>query len=210
MIAPIETVYKGYRFRSRLEARWAVFYDALGIEWLYEHEGYNLNGIPYLPDFYIPHLDCFIEIKGQAPTKEEEGKCALLSFLSEKKVFLFYGEIAIPHDGDNWYKTDSARLYWNAPSKREDYFSEESYLLGLESDKAILEGKGHCSDIHYLWCECPSCGVFGIEFDGRADRIACKCQKLGDKGYNYDSWQLYGAYLLARQARFEHGIAGGR
>lgn len=27
----IETRYKGYRFRSRLEARWAVFFDALGL-----------------------------------------------------------------------------------------------------------------------------------------------------------------------------------
>ena len=31
-IAAIETEYCGYRFRSRLEARWAVFLDALGIE----------------------------------------------------------------------------------------------------------------------------------------------------------------------------------
>lgn len=37
-IKPIETVYKGYRFRSRLEARWAVFFDAQGIEWEYEPE----------------------------------------------------------------------------------------------------------------------------------------------------------------------------
>ena len=35
-IKPIETIYKGYRFRSRLEARWAVFFDALGIEYEYE------------------------------------------------------------------------------------------------------------------------------------------------------------------------------
>lgn len=31
-IKPIETHYNGYRFRSRLEARWAVFFDALGIK----------------------------------------------------------------------------------------------------------------------------------------------------------------------------------
>ena len=29
-IQVIETAYKGYRFRSRLEARWAVFFDAIG------------------------------------------------------------------------------------------------------------------------------------------------------------------------------------
>ena len=30
---PIETVYKGFKFRSRLEARWAVFFDACGVRW---------------------------------------------------------------------------------------------------------------------------------------------------------------------------------
>ena len=28
LIRPIETEYRGYRFRSRFEARWAVFFDA--------------------------------------------------------------------------------------------------------------------------------------------------------------------------------------
>ena len=42
----IETEYKGYRFRSRLEARWAVFFDACGVSWEYEPEGYDLgNGL---------------------------------------------------------------------------------------------------------------------------------------------------------------------
>ena len=54
MIKAIETRYKGYRFRSRLEARWAVFFDALGLEWEYEPEGYELSdGSWYLPDFRI-------------------------------------------------------------------------------------------------------------------------------------------------------------
>lgn len=54
-IQPIETTYKGYRFRSRLEARWAVFFDTLGIIWEYEKEGYNLGAYGcYLPDFWLP------------------------------------------------------------------------------------------------------------------------------------------------------------
>lgn len=52
-IKPIETEYKGYRFRSRLEARWAVFFDELGIEWGYEQEGFDIDGVRYLPDFTI-------------------------------------------------------------------------------------------------------------------------------------------------------------
>jgi len=53
-IRPIDTTYKGYRFRSRLEARWAVALDTLGVEWEYEKEGYDL-GVDgwYLPDFWI-------------------------------------------------------------------------------------------------------------------------------------------------------------
>ena len=63
-IKPIETVYNGYRFRSRLEARWAVFFDAAGVEYEYEPEGYVLNdGTNYLPDFYLPGLQLFVEIK---------------------------------------------------------------------------------------------------------------------------------------------------
>lgn len=67
-IKPIETIYKGYRFRSRLEARWAVFFDALGIEWKYENEGYDLGELGwYLPDFEIETESFgkwFVEIKG--------------------------------------------------------------------------------------------------------------------------------------------------
>jgi len=54
----IETVYNGYRFRSRLEARWAVFFDEMGINYRYECEGYEWKNDDdvlrrYLPDFEI-------------------------------------------------------------------------------------------------------------------------------------------------------------
>lgn len=69
-IKPIETHYKEYRFRSRLEARWAVFFDAMGIDWKYEDEGFQLGPFGnYLPDFYIPQFDCFIEVKPTPITK---------------------------------------------------------------------------------------------------------------------------------------------
>ena len=42
MTKAIETVYNGYRFRSRLEARWAVFFDALGVKYEYEAEGFEM------------------------------------------------------------------------------------------------------------------------------------------------------------------------
>lgn len=50
----IQTSYKGYLFRSRLEARWAVFFDELKLDWQYEVEGFQLDdGTMYLPDFKI-------------------------------------------------------------------------------------------------------------------------------------------------------------
>lgn len=55
-IQPIETLYEGVRFRSRLEARWAVFFDRLGIKWHYEHEGYETPFGRYLPDFWLPNV----------------------------------------------------------------------------------------------------------------------------------------------------------
>lgn len=81
-IQAIQTRYAGHHFRSRLEARWAVFFDALGLDWVYEGEGYVVgigidaataaeNGVEafedkryYLPDFYLPGLDLFAEVKG--------------------------------------------------------------------------------------------------------------------------------------------------
>jgi hypothetical protein len=62
-LQPIETLYKGFRFRSRLEARWAVFFDRCGQPFEYEHEGYHLPSGSYLPDFYFPQFAAFLEVK---------------------------------------------------------------------------------------------------------------------------------------------------
>lgn len=62
----IQTRYKGFLFRSRLEARWAVFFDALQVKWHYEHEGFEFDdGTRYLPDFWLPELNLWVEVKGK-------------------------------------------------------------------------------------------------------------------------------------------------
>ena len=49
-----KTKYRGLVFRSKLEAKWAVFFDALSIPWKYEPEWFRLpDGRRYLPDFHI-------------------------------------------------------------------------------------------------------------------------------------------------------------
>ncbi|MEU7032696.1 hypothetical protein ABZ958_03295 [Streptomyces sp. NPDC046237] len=65
-IQPIQTWYADHHFRSRLEARWAVFFDSLGIQWEYEPQGYRVGPErrPYLPDFWLPKAKLWVEVKG--------------------------------------------------------------------------------------------------------------------------------------------------
>lgn len=91
----IDTRYAGHLFRSRLEARWAVVLDHLQIRWQYEAEGYEfsggtrLDGICYLPDFWLPDLNTFLEIKGTTPTSLEHSKLHQLG--REKNAFTAFG-----------------------------------------------------------------------------------------------------------------------
>ncbi len=181
----IETVYNGYRFRSRLEARWAVFFDTLGVRYQYEPEGFVLgNGTMYLPDFWLPDLDAWMEIKGKEPTEQEQAKMGMLSEESGKVVYVFFGEIGIPV---------------TVGGARADY---EVYSWAYYPDGW---------DDFYCWTECPNCGAIGIEYQARSDRLKCKqngCQRSrpdGDRGHNGDSERIVEAFTAARQARFEHG-----
>jgi hypothetical protein len=93
-IKAIETIYNGYRFRSRLEARWAVFFDRLDLPYEYEPQGYDLGGLRYLPDFRL-RLDpeCWIEVKARPPSAEEREKARQLAARSGLWVFLFHGDV---------------------------------------------------------------------------------------------------------------------
>ena len=72
-LAAIQTNYAGHRFRSRLEARYAVFFDTLNIAWEYEAQGYEVEDRlnfgtgtgRYLPDFWLPEHGIHAEVKGQ-------------------------------------------------------------------------------------------------------------------------------------------------
>jgi len=180
VLTPIETRYKGILFRSRIEARWALFFDKIGVPYEYEREGYKLDESTwYLPDFWMPQQDCFIEIKGTAPTLEEEAKASILAQQSGKEVFIFYGGIPtilnygqmVPFENDSAYK----------------FFPEKSF------------------DNQHYWCQCRFCGAFDIQHNGRSGRIKC-CEKnilrQDDKDYNSATNPLVSAYNAARSARF--------
>jgi hypothetical protein len=69
VIRSMDTDYAGYRFRSRLEARWAVFFDDCNIDWEYEPQSFSALDIysgrrrGYLPDFRLDNGQ-WAEVKG--------------------------------------------------------------------------------------------------------------------------------------------------
>lgn len=84
--------YNGIQFRSRLEARWAIFFDYCGINWDYEPEGFNLgNEIYYLPDFLLHDLtgriegNLFVEVKGTLTSEDYEKIEAFMEFNEKPK-----------------------------------------------------------------------------------------------------------------------------
>lgn len=82
----IETSYRKTRFRSRLEAQVAEFFDHIGIAWLYEPAGYTNGTIHYLPDFWLPGVysrgragGVFFEVKPASPSPGESHKAVMLA-----------------------------------------------------------------------------------------------------------------------------------
>jgi hypothetical protein len=72
-IRAIPRTYAGVRFRSTLEADWAYNLDLLSISWQYEPEGVQLpSGSCYRPDFYLPSISTWLEIKGPHDERVEK------------------------------------------------------------------------------------------------------------------------------------------
>ena len=92
-LVPIQTEYNGTVYRSRTEARWAVFFTIAEIEFQYEPEGFDLGGINYLPDFWLPRLGLFVEVKPPSePLPIEIEKCSRLAKASGSLVLLVRGD----------------------------------------------------------------------------------------------------------------------
>ena len=191
-ITAIPTEYKGYRFRSRLEARWAVFFDACRVEWEYEPEGFSLpNGQNYLPDFLLHGCggrspsDLYVEVKGKMTEADAE------------KIWQFSGveyvdkhmNVANPilvvagiPDGDDIRDIENFCKEWGYngfPGIRRD-----PYPFNFET----IDGD------HFV-------AHPGINKNGRFELFG------DDSSYTYDrdNAATLRAFKLARQARFEHG-----
>jgi hypothetical protein len=107
MIKAIQTEYNGIKFRSRLEAKWAVFFDTAKIRYEYEPEGYETEeGGKYLPDFYLPDFDLYVEVKRDTEEgiKEIVEKCEpAIQWGGAIKQILILSDIPGENpDGERW------------------------------------------------------------------------------------------------------------
>lgn len=89
---PIETVAYGRRFRSRTEARWAVAFTSNRIEWEYELEGFALPSGAYLPDFWLPQVRMWAEVKADQFSLIELHKAHDLANATGFPVLLLAGQ----------------------------------------------------------------------------------------------------------------------
>lgn len=190
-ITAIQTEYKGYRFRSRLEARWAVFFDACHVNWEYEPEGFALpNGQFYLPDFLLHGCagrspsDLYVEVKGK------------MTEADAKKIRQFSGVTGT-----------------------ENHAVVNPILIvgGIPDGDDILDIEEFCQDIGYYGFPGIKGGPYPFNFetiDGDYFVAHPGINKKGqfelfgdDRNYTYDrdDAATLCAFKLARQARFEHG-----
>lgn len=151
----IETHYAGYRMRSRLEARWSIYFDALELEWVYEHEGFILPGDEYyLPDFWFPSWGCFAEVKPNTFTQEEYHKASLLPYpcilldLPAPKVFSSY--FVTHHDWSDYQNYLSGNTFGRMifePSKAKDRLwfllgeNVGDYWMDMKPEHAALSAR---------------------------------------------------------------------
>jgi hypothetical protein len=197
-IQAIETRYAGCRFRSRLEARWAVFFDTLGVPWEYEPEGFDLDGLWYLPDFYLPDLDTWFEVKGRAGGADGE-KFRRFSEPGDKRLVV---------DGSGHPLGE----FNGGPDGSFDivlagcYDGHYAWCLCHLCGAAGVEFDGRGARVHAAGrIEPPDENGIYQMFRWSCSRGEHRYQ---DKMYSGDAPEILDAYTAARSARFEHGEAG--
>jgi hypothetical protein len=186
----IETLYKGYRCRSRAEARWMILMDELGIPYEYEPEGFVFaDGTKYLPDFYLPKQNAWLEIKG-VMENEDEHKIKQLCIESESYVFVGCPDFKLyvyKPEIDTWWKDG-------------EWHYDTSIIKAVKSDADIRE----CKECHNVYFK-EICGAWDCEICGYYDGD-CGFSTIIN-GYFGETYCSKGANALkrARSARFEHG-----
>lgn len=137
----IPTVYRGIRFRSKLEAKYARAFDILRISWTYEEVNFMFDdGTCYAPDFYMPEIDTYFEVKG-VMTEEDERK---IKMLSEQGNTVVVGH------------PDGAMTLYEGKAEYDIGGPGGSESLAVKCDKC---GAWFFTD-DYEWWKCKFCGAY--------------------------------------------------
>lgn len=225
----LQTRHSGYLFRSRQESRTAVLLESLGVQYEYERQGYDLGRAGwYLPDFWLPDYNAWIEVKGAIPTTEERYRAKGLAALSYP-VYIIYGG------------------FWPGELKIIEIVALDRVYERI-AQEAILE-----QNEKRFWCALGKCrstqmgdllrqtvrlfkskplGIVARDYQPKpSERIVsgrrmldlcpkCEGLRFGDARYGFSDWclrckrrvgkpeephaKLMGAFIAARSARFEH------
>lgn len=194
-IKAIETEYRGYRFRSRLEARWAVFFDTLGIKWEYETEGFeNEHGDRYLPDFYLRDFDIWCEVKPNDPDRIEEIEKACLFVGRTGKMRALVLLPDIPKEQEDcslfWFQCVRYDDFWNIVFVERIAFDSlsienEARIIGCIIDSSTAGRRTERILAEYI-----------DDWEAKSD-TQMECPRGIQRIANLDK-----AYKCARQARF--------
>lgn len=205
-IGAIETWYAGHKFRSRLEARWAVFFDALGVEWRYESQGFEGGGHRYLPDFFLPAFDVWCEVKaGYIVPEDDAEKISAVIMSGAMDGLLCAFDVPRCHN--------ALLLLGEVPDPRGIVFLpalQHSAEKGLVSGWAIFFKHGDSGA--YFRIE-PDSVLHSLSSLHRYSNVQ---DKPGGEGWSLKAKQVQmppvqacsDAFLAARSARFEHGQSG--
>jgi hypothetical protein len=147
-----KTLYGGVIFNSILEARWAVFMDCLEIVYQYEPEygevESGLRQVWYKPDFFLPQLDKYIEIKPKKPSDIEITKaCGWASDIGDVVVLFNLS----PPDEDN----ENGWLYRCEPADLDEKPTQYKSIYWCECPR--------CSNIDLCIAGEPGCGCFSLD-----------------------------------------------
>lgn len=171
----IETRYKGYRFRSRLEARWAVFFDALKLRWEYEKEGYDLGDLgPYLPDFWLPDVNMWAEVKPLLFTNTEKAKCRALTDATGYPCLML---VALPDKTSYWATVPMDEGY-DIEIDGQEYAGTMDYLLTTwHLDERRFYSSPGCTG-----ADCADVMVFGDRYEFAVTAARAARFEHGEKG----------------------------
>jgi hypothetical protein len=179
----IETRYAGHRFRSRLEARYAVFFNHLGIRWQYEPQGLNIGGRPYLPDFLLPETQTWVEVKGSEDTLDYDLMEAFAYALPRGASVVILGPLPEAKPAGDWD--------WGWQSLCSSFVDE--------GERAVFgDWVGFGSGEPAVLTE--TSGATPFEFGERGNWL--------EPSLNMTGPCVAAAYDAARMARFEHGESG--